>query len=917
MSLYPKGSEWRKWDLHVHSPASRCHDFSGKTDDEQWESYINRLESIKDVAVVGITDYFSIEGYKKVCEFKAAGRLKNIDMIIPNVELRLTTATNDCNSVNIHVMFDPIDEIIHNIDTLFFSNLRLMHRGDEYLCIRSDFIRLGRKIKNNDKLDEKAACNFAIEQFKVEFKTLVKSLKANKTLSGRYIIATPNKSNDGASGVRDGGFKVLQEEIYRDSHIIFSGRPRDRSFFLGYEALSPEAIIASFGSLKPCLHGSDAHSLDKICEPDMQRYTWIKADPTFEGLKQVLIEPEERVCIQATDPKLEIPKTHFCHFDMQGKVFQEDKPSFCKSSIPLNANLVTIIGGRGAGKSLLLDLIHNTFKKPSQSMSILKNRLLKIDTTDFKINLDKGDGDILNYLHCDRPHSYDYLHVSQGEVKDVAEDRSKLAEAVRRLLGIAIHDMEGNQVNENMIIVLREYDDIKQWLDDKDENGDLANSRQAHTNKIKFFKEIIETLTTAKTKEAISEFSNNTKIIEKLNYAIDEISIHKKKITGYKLAMDESIPVLNKLLKSQLAITITPLDFLPHIEEIDRILKIALDSKSKAIDSNQIMAQELASLGVTGDIIGILDKVGEYQKGIAISESKIEELNRKHDRLKSLQNERTTLINIVCNSLEDQRNSIGQKFNMLMAGKPGATAEHTLILNELLKSISIEGKLHFDAEIFYNGLIDLFDGRKIRKDNVRLMFPLKSYEDWKDLVIGKPVINIPEEPLPLTIEEFVDDFDFIKVEQLAFYNYFYLAKNYSKYINIYPKIKYLDKTLDNLSVGQRGTFYICLKLATEAFLSPFIFDQPEDDLDNEFIVKELQPIFRRIKKHRQVIVVTHNANIVVNSDAEQVIIAENNGEVISFISGSLEDSHVKASVCRILEGGEAAFKNRELRYNFK
>jgi len=58
-----------------------------------------------------------------------------------------------------------------------------------------------------------------------------------------------------------------------------------------------------------------------------------------------------------------------------------------------------------------------------------------------------------------------------------------------------------------------------------------------------------------------------------------------------------------------------------------------------------------------------------------------------------------------------------------------------------------------------------------------------------------------------------------------------------------------------------------------AFSQPLVFDQPEDDLDNEFIIKELVEIFRGIKKFRQAIFVTHNANLVVNADAEQVIVA--------------------------------------------
>ena len=126
----------------------------------------------------------------------------------------------------------------------------------------------------------------------------------------------------------------------------------------------------------------------------------------------------------------------------------------------------------------------------------------------------------------------------------------------------------------------------------------------------------------------------------------------------------------------------------------------------------------------------------------------------------------------------------------------------------------------------------------------------------------------------------------------------------------------LHKEIYQLSVGQRGTFYVCLKLATDPFLKPFIFDQPEDDLDNDFIMHHLVPIFKKIKKYRQVIIVTHNANLVVNSDAEQVIIATNENEILNYKSGSIENTPIRKEICKILEGGEDAFTKREQKYGF-
>ncbi len=154
-------------------------------------------------------------------------------------------------------------------------------------------------------------------------------------------------------------------------------------------------------------------------------------------------------------------------------------------------------------------------------------------------------------------------------------------------------------------------------------------------------------------------------------------------------------------------------------------------------------------------------------------------------------------------------------------------------------------------------------------------------------------------------------------------NYLYSPLNIKKYLYANADFQYKGKTVNKLSVGQRGTFYVCLKLATDPFGSPFVFDQPEDDLDNEFIMSQLVPLFRKIKKYRQVIIVTHNANLVVNTDAEQIIIADNQGENIRYISGSVEDGNVKenvgirADICNILEGGSYAFEKRERKYGIQ
>ena len=101
---------------------------------------------------------------------------------------------------------------------------------------------------------------------------------------------------------------------------------------------------------------------------------------------------------------------------------------------------------------------------------------------------------------------------------------------------------------------------------------------------------------------------------------------------------------------------------------------------------------------------------------------------------------------------------------------------------------------------------------------------------------------------------------------------------------------------------------------------PLLIDQPEDNLDPASVYDILVPYFKEAKKRRQIIIVTHNPNLVVGTDSDQIIIANSENKIASklpefnYISGGLENSEIKIKVCKILEGGEVAFNKRSERY---
>ena len=133
-------------------------------------------------------------------------------------------------------------------------------------------------------------------------------------------------------------------------------------------------------------------------------------------------------------------------------------------------------------------------------------------------------------------------------------------------------------------------------------------------------------------------------------------------------------------------------------------------------------------------------------------------------------------------------------------------------------------------------------------------------------------------------------------------------------------LQYDGVDIEQLSPGTRGIVLLLLYLAIDAEDDrPLIIDQPEENLDPQSIYQDLVHRFRDAKKRRQIVIVTHNANLVVNTDADQVIVAQcgphRPGQlpVITYESGGLENPLIRQHVCNILEGGERAFKERAKR----
>jgi len=348
--VFSPGSTWRRWDPHIHAPGTILEDeFDGP---DVWEEYLARIESATPTVVaLGITDYWSLDLYEQVVAEKAKGRLPEVELLFANVELRLAVATGSGSAVNAHLLISPEDADHVAEARRFLSSLTFKAKREVYSCTRGDLVKLGRA-HDKGAIEETAALRVGTTQFKTTATELREAIAASEWAQKNIVVAVAATTGSGTSGMKgDASMASTRQEIERLAGVIFSGTPSDRAFWLGDGKDSLADLREKYNGAKPCLHGSDAHKLERVCAPDKDRFTWIKGDPTFEALRQALIEPAARVYVGPSPPDGPLPYRVIRAIELRGA-------DWCTPTrFDLNPGLVGIIGARGSGKTALVDLI--------------------------------------------------------------------------------------------------------------------------------------------------------------------------------------------------------------------------------------------------------------------------------------------------------------------------------------------------------------------------------------------------------------------------------------------------------------------------------------------------------------------------------------------------------------------------------
>ncbi|ATU08061.1 TrlF family AAA-like ATPase [Methanohalophilus portucalensis] len=929
MSEFPKGSEWTKWDLHIHTPESIINDYGNSAD--VWEKFLKDLEALpEEFKVIGINDYLFLDGYKKIkYEKEINGRLSNIKLILPVVEFRIQKFAGvefrNTKRINLHVIFsNELD--INTIESQFLNALEQSYKLSSDInrdywngSITKESLKdLGKKIKSNvpDKELPKYQSDL-IEGFNnlnLDEKKIFEILKNRHYFKDKYLIAVGKTEWDelqwSNSSVTD------KKTIINNAHLVFTSAKSVEKYVNAREKLSKEEVN---DLLLDC---SDAHTYsykDTTKDRIGNCFNWIKANPTFEGLRQIIFEGSERVRVQEGNPQEDFKKSFFSEINITNtNIFNHSEVKFDETKLELSQNLVTIIGGRGKGKSLLLDSIAKTFNKFQENG---REREISIPNDKFTVTYQKTDG-TTNEYHIQNENNLDYLHIHQGEVKEIVDPQNsyKLDDEIKKLLNLT-NEADSLDVPESEIErLINEIFEIKNWFNYKDSNGNYLNSYDYNRKKKKEKEDLIKTITTEENRQLIDKYIGNLNKINKISEQSTKAQQVLNNLLHFQDQINNDIQILNEY-SDIVEDKIPQLNIQTQRLSINNFLANAKTQIATLQDDNFEIDTKFKDAGIKTDISGLLEQISIYQDEIDTYNRRIKEIDLKNEDIEYKYTRLKELADLIEQAHEKCIENINSKWIQLKSGKNYWNEEQKKLIADLLDDIEIKAHEVFNSNEFYNQILGCLNLRKFREtqlqsknEKIEEIFQIKSKDDYLKLLRGEKIVYLDGNYLNLA--ETLDSDLFNKGGAIEFLSILLLERTRKKYWKVQSKSTYKGKEIRQLSVGMRGTFYVCIKLATSPFIKPFVFDQPEDDLDNEFIVESLVPIFEKIKKYRQVIIVTHNANLVVNADAEQVIVAKNNDEVLSYESGAIENPAIREQICNILEGGEPAFSMREKKYGF-
>lgn len=1026
MSNLSVGSTWKKWDLHVHTPASIVHNYKGNPN-EAWDAFLSDLEALPpEFKVIGINDYLFVDGYERVLKEKASGRLGNIDLILPVVELRLdkfagvvkkdkdgSYSKSDWNRINLHVIFDALSPEV--IRQQFLSALApsydlipsaVEHRGRWNAVIsRESVTELGKMIISSVPSDKRSAYGASLEE---GFNNLCVSMDRvldaldNHNLRDRFLIAVGKTEWD--------NMKWDDQSIAEKKHVI------NRANIVFTAAENPEKYAQARNKLiesqvnNRLLDCSDAHAASD--DPHKDRigncFTWIKADATFEGLRHALTEFEDRVYVGDRPPKLRLADQHrtkyISRIQIGKKAAVPADSNWFDVDIPLNHDLVAIIGNKGSGKSALVDILSLTGgTKNREGFSFLTNDRFRSSKTKLAsrfaatltwydgvatvqpLDLDPSSSVVERVKYLPQKYvdtlcnelgefgsgSFDvelrkiiYTHVPEEDrlghasmdkylefkVAEIERERERLVRDLAKV-NVDIAVIEERMSAEFLQALLAKLDAKKGELVAHDasmpvevEDPNASEASQVESSAVSARIQELEALTDqlrneenavraekailakrhatlVRVQQAIDNHSKtHAQFRDELDNLLDEAEVsfaaadlmkvvidvgplHDVLASGKALAVRldaklsgdsaDSIPTRRSALESNIAAAKSMLGerarhFIVYKEELgvwerQRVNLIGTPDKSETLAGLQAELDGLTDL--PAHLQSRVEERSEATRSIhALIERTVEEYRRLYAPVqafvKSIESMDMPLpldfdVRIEESGFQD---ALLENVNRQARGTFAGIDESSTLVRNLLREADFSSA---------NGAVEF-------AEKVSRMFQA-DHRDGSEMRPAKFADQLKKGRRPNEVSDYMYGLD-------------YLAPRYSLTFN--------GQEITQLSPGERGLLLLVFYLLVDKDDIPLVIDQPEENLDNQTIFRVLVTCIKAAKQRRQVIMVTHNPNLAVVCDAEQIIhaIHDKVENRFTYNCGAVESPEVKKRVIEILEGTEPAFRNRKEKY---
>jgi PHP family Zn ribbon phosphoesterase len=927
-SISYKGTRWFKCDLHLHTTASKC--FQDRTvTSTQWVQ--KAIE--KGLNCVAVTDHNTGD---MVDAIKAAAVGTELT-VFPGVEI-----TCDTSKVHLLILFD-ITKTTNDInDFLIRCDIDRNMFADQLASTTQTILQIAEKANDHGAIvipahiDEHNGLGSISNDILKTFFDLP-YINAVQLVHKEFIDPSLQTNNNEA-------LRTLLNEYYANpSPTIDYTKMADWHRPVKI-ALSKKVAFTTFSD-NPHEPNNSKHGLDGIGI----RYTWIKMDetPTLEGLRQAFLLPDFRVRndFVSQQAPYKTPELWVKSISITDTTITDGGTPL---KIDFSPQLTTIIGGRGSGKSSILRFVrglfnrtndltelneiiadHNEFYKQNDQRSqkgVLKNNsiieiefarnnvLHKITATGItnsnnqNITIQKLDSISGNWILEEADTYIDFFHYeqySQKQIYEIAQEPNSLRERIdKSILGMEALKNEREIIKKSFLEKSASIRTIQQQISGK---GRLQTEIKDFDDRIKLFQQSgIASLLTSKEKfilqknilaDFVSEAHRRENDIDAVASTIELSGID---FLNFDNTHSDDLKPLSKTVSDGYTEIKKELEIIKLKAEklrTDFVASLPPTVWKKEFDQNQIDFEakkvELEKQGI--DDISNFEKLTQakavkekdLEKVLEIEASlytEILERNRLQveylQKTKSITTERTFFVK---NLMQDDKVKVSIK----------PFRNKTDFVNKLRSIIQrgngFEGDVDALTEICFTGNVE--QGIK----NVREIFlKIKKSETvqgitgyFVNLVNGLPDAQIDEIELMLPEDE-ID-------------------------IKYKPSGSTIFKPLSTASAGQKTTAILTFILSQGDI--PLLLDQPEDDLDNRLVYELIVDRLKQAKEHRQIIVVTHNANIPVNGDAEYILSMNSESKKLAVLySGTVEHPVIKKEICDVMEGSEQAFDMRSRRY---